>query len=198
MGACPFLVEWTGSDYRDGFRELVREAEYEYGTDPYNGSISTCSLHRGAPTRISDRYNKTAEKKALKYLEEKDDGVKWYAKVLDLGVVDYQIVSYKKRPGKKAEARWETFYVVYEDVKRLKSFKTLAEANRYLKTVVAKADGSADEYRIEKQSLNIGGNTTAAAYEWSCRTTKTKPKRIPQGAVLRERHKFFYYGWASC
>jgi hypothetical protein len=196
MGACSFVNEWTGVDYRDGYKELVSEAEFEYGCDPYNGTISTCRLRTGRPVRISERYSKTAARKANAYMEE-HPGEKWYARVLDLGVEEYDIVSYKKVP-QNAEARWQTFYVVKADGQSLKSFKTVAEARRYLEKVIAQADGSVDWYCIEKIPRNVGGTALATGYERTVRTTKTKPKRIPKGAVLRERHRFVYYGLAAC
>lgn len=196
MGACSFVNEWTGVDYRNGFRELVSAAEFEYGTDPYNGTISTCRLHGSRPVRIAKRYSKAAEKKAVEYMNE-HPGEKWYARVLDLGVENYDIVSYKKVP-KNAQARWQTFYVVKADGQRLKSFKTVAEARRYLDAVIEQADGSVDWYCIEKVPENIGGSALSTGYERTCRTVKTKPKRIPKGATLVERHRFYYYGLASC
>lgn len=196
MGACGFVNTWDGVDYRDGYRELVSQAEYEYGTDAYNGTISTTRLHAGRPVRIADRYSTSVDKKAEKWMSE-HPGQKWVAKVLDLGVVEYDIVSYKKVP-QNAEARWQTFYVVKADGRKMKSFKSVADARRYLEEVIARSDGSVDWYCIEKIPENVGGTALSTSYERTCRTVKTKPKRIPKGATLRERHRFVYYGLASC
>lgn len=196
MGACTFTNSWVGVDYRDGYRELVSDAEAEYGYDPYNGTISTCRLHSARPVRIAERYSKTAEKKAVEYMNS-HPGEKWYARVLDLGVVEYDIVSYKKVP-KNAEARWETFYRVTADGRRLKSFKSVSDARRYLDQMVSQSDGSVDWYCIEKIAENVGGSALSTSYERICRTVKTKPKRVPKGATVRERHMFYYYGLASC
>ena len=196
MGACSFVNVWDGRDYREGFRELVSQAEFEYGSSAYNGTLSTCHLHHGQPVRISDRYTKTAEKKAEKWMRE-HPGEKWVARVLDLGVVEYDIVSYKKIP-QNAEACWQTFYVVKADGQKMKTFKSVSDARRYLKAEIARSDGSVDWYSIEKVPENIGGTALSTSYERVCRTVKTKPKRVPKGATLVERHRFLYYGLASC
>jgi hypothetical protein len=44
MGACDFSTLEVGRFKRpgDAFNEAREDAEYEYGHDPYNGTISTC------------------------------------------------------------------------------------------------------------------------------------------------------------
>lgn len=45
MGACTFTMYYTGKlTPKDAFRKLYDQAQIEYGTDPYNGTISTTSL----------------------------------------------------------------------------------------------------------------------------------------------------------
>jgi hypothetical protein len=41
MGACNFNTRAKGKTAREAYETAVREAQYEYGHDPYNGTIST-------------------------------------------------------------------------------------------------------------------------------------------------------------
>jgi len=41
MGACNFQTTGMGKNAQEVFRTLVQQAEYEYGVDAYNGTIST-------------------------------------------------------------------------------------------------------------------------------------------------------------
>lgn len=87
MGACNFLNECVSKNYKDAYASLVEDALYEYGHDPYNGTISTCYLSRRAPKVIQKTYGPRAEKAALKLIESEDWGEKREARVLDLGAV---------------------------------------------------------------------------------------------------------------
>lgn len=86
MGACNFVVFGEGKNVRDAFNALVEEAEYEFGHDPYNGTISTCDL---APRvqQIQKTWGPRAEKYAVKVAEEDGWGEKWQARALDCGRV---------------------------------------------------------------------------------------------------------------
>lgn len=43
MGACTFQTAGMGKTADDVFMKLYQQAEQEYGTDSYNGKISTCN-----------------------------------------------------------------------------------------------------------------------------------------------------------
>ena len=198
MGATNFLNEWRGANFQDGFAELKQQAEWEYGDNPYNGTLSTTRLSGREPRRIADRYSETARKRALKFLDQRSWGDKWVCEVLDLGVVEYEVATYKKVP-QKAEARWETRYAVCENGRRVKTLKTVVEARAFLERRIAVADGSVDSYTVEKVPENVsGGSCVATLYERQVRRYKTKPKRIPSGAVCVPIHVWWFYGWAGC
>lgn len=196
MGATNVCYTWEGADYKEGYDQLVGEARCEYGDSPYSGTIATMSLHR-RPVRVAERFGKTAEKKARETIEKDGWGEKWSCSVLDLGVSGYELVSYKRNPG-KATAKYETFYVVFADSRELSRHKTVADARKALVSAIERANGSVDWYRIEKVARRVGGDSLGDTYEKTTRILKSKPKRVPAGAQLRERHVFWYYGWAGC
>lgn len=199
MGACNFAIEWTGADYHQGFSELTEHATYEYGYDPYNGTISTTHLSRRNPTKIADRCTKTAEKRAQKFLEEHDYGEKWECRVLDLGVVGYEISKFVKVPHTKADAQFQTRYVAYADECELGTYKTATEARAALEEAISRPRHSNVGYfHVEKKAVKVAGkSTTTVAYERQARIAKTKPKTTPKGATVTPVHKFVFYGWAA-
>jgi len=83
-GATSFSVAGTGSDARVVFNNLVSEAFYEYGHDPYNGTISTTDFD-GSVIKIADVYSEEADTKAREYIEKDNNGEKWESRCLDLG-----------------------------------------------------------------------------------------------------------------
>ena len=85
MGACNFIEFKVGKTARDAFDELVEDSVYEYGHDPYNGTISTTSLSRRAPKVIRKRYTVKAQEEAVKVAEADDWGEKWESRVIDCG-----------------------------------------------------------------------------------------------------------------
>ena len=200
MGATNFAIEWTGTDYEQGFRRLANEAEREYGWDSYNGTISTTRLSRTRPHKIADRYTKTADKRAEAYLEKVDYGRKWETQVLDLGITGYEISKFVKVPHTKADAQFQTRYVAYADSYEIGTYKTAAEARAALEDAIARPRYSKTRYfHAEKKSVKVAGkSTTTCAYERQTRVTKTKPKTTPKGATVTPIHKFVFYGWASC
>lgn len=199
MGATNFYDTFESTDYREGFRVLSAESRDEYGYDPYNGTISTTELSRLAPHRIAERYTKSADKKAHRYLEEVDYGEKWETRVLDLGVTGYEITTFKKVPHTSATVTYQTFYVAYADNGELGRYKTAAEARKRVERALASPDFSVSRYHVEKECrATNGGDSCSFAYEKETRRTKAKPKSVPKGAKVSAVHKWGYYGWASC
>ena len=83
-GAQPFAQVGDGKYAKEVFNKLVDEATYEYGHDPYNGTISTTNFG-GSTIKIADTYSEEADAKAREYIENDDNGDKWVSKCLDLG-----------------------------------------------------------------------------------------------------------------
>ena len=85
MGACNFIEFKVAKTARQAFDELVNEALYEYGHDPYNGTISTTSLSRRPIKVIQKTWGPRAEKKAVKIADADGWGEKWESRVIDCG-----------------------------------------------------------------------------------------------------------------
>lgn len=200
MGATNFAITWIGTDYKDGYRILCAENEREYGYDPYNGTISTTHLSRRNPTKIAERNSATADRKAKKFLEDHDYGEKWECRVLDLGIVGYEVSKFVKVPHTTADAQFQTRYIAYADELEIGTYKTATEARAALEKAIALPRYAKTEFfHVEKKAVKVAGkSTTTCAYERQTRVAKTKPKTTPKGATITPIHKFVYYGWASC
>ena len=85
MGATNFMIFGKGKTARETFNALVAEAEYNYGHDPYNGTISTTSLSRKPAKVIRKRFTKKAIDDAYEVAEKDDWGEKWESRVIDCG-----------------------------------------------------------------------------------------------------------------
>lgn len=198
MGATEFAITWTGTDYKQGFRELRDQATFEYGNDPYNGTISTTGLC-GRPHKVADRYTKTAEKKAQAYIEKVDYGEKRKTHVIDLGVCGYEVARFVKVPHTSADAQFQTRYVAYADERELGTYKTAAEARAALEKAIAlPRNASVSYFHVEKKTVKVSGkSTTTCAYERQVRVMKSAPKTTPKGATVTPIHKFVFYGLAG-
>ena len=87
MGACNFIEFGEGKTAKDAFNVLVSEAIYDYGHDPYNGTISTTTLSRRATKTMQKTWGPRAEKKAVEHAKRDNWGEKWESRVLDCGRV---------------------------------------------------------------------------------------------------------------
>lgn len=85
MGACNFIVFGKGKTAKAAFDALVRDAEWEYGHDPYNGTISTTRLSRRPVKVIRKRFTEKARQEAVKVAEADGWGEKWESRVIDCG-----------------------------------------------------------------------------------------------------------------
>lgn len=85
MGACNFIAFGKGKTAKEAFQALVREAEWEHGHDPYNGTISTTSLSRKPVKVIRKRFTEKARQEAVKVAESDGWGEKWESRVIDCG-----------------------------------------------------------------------------------------------------------------
>lgn len=85
MGATNFITFGIGKTAEDAFAALVHEAMYEYGHDPYNGTISTTSLSRRAPKVIRKRFTEKAVDDAYKVADADGWGEKRESRAIDCG-----------------------------------------------------------------------------------------------------------------
>lgn len=83
MGAIGFTNMVEARTAQEGYNRLVKQAQYEYGHDHYNGTISTCEL-----TRCRGKFDIATQEnidKAYEMVEKDDYGQKWEAWYIDLG-----------------------------------------------------------------------------------------------------------------
>ena len=85
MGACNFIEFKIAKTADEAFAALVHETMYEYGHDPYNGTISTTSLSRRPAKVIRKRFTQRAINDAYKVAEKDDWGEKWESRIIDCG-----------------------------------------------------------------------------------------------------------------
>lgn len=201
MGAQNFSIVGYGTSPREVFDGLVQDAEYEYGHDSYNGTISTCSL--GRMKKVADKYTKSVDDKAHKIIEDEDYGEKWEARVLDLGVVRYELYSAKKVTHKaKRVAEYRQRFVVlnidpFGKDKVVSHFATKKEADDEALRLIAKYPKN--DYAVAKRSININnGDDIVTDFKTEKKIRASKPKSVPKGSILREVHKYVFYGWAAC
>lgn len=201
MGACEFIHSVVGYSASEEFDKLVAAAEYDDGHEGYNGTISTCTL--GRITKFSDICTPAVEKKAYKHIRERGCGEKWVANVLDLGVVGYEQISVKKcAPSGHKPAKYQQRFVVYKwhnianCEKYVEDFATKPEADAYAAKMTLKDPNT--EYTVRKRPIIVnGGNDAVTIFTIEKRELKTRPKTVKAGAVLKEKHKYVFYGLAS-
>ena len=85
MSSIDFIEFKSAPTVQEAFNALVKKAEEYYGTNPYNGTISTCYLDTSEPpVKIADTWSEETKILATEYAA-KERGIKWYAKPLDCG-----------------------------------------------------------------------------------------------------------------
>ena len=199
MGATNFVEEAMGFSAEECFGMLCGEAIYENGNDSYNGTISTCSL--GSKRLSFSKYSKANEKKAYDYINKEENGQKWSADYIDLGVVEYEVITYKKKhTGNTPEYKMKYTVKIgyFDDITSVRSFDTKKEADDYA-IMYAVKNGINTRIRTVKEYVLINGEDTTTMIEVESKTYKSKPKLKPMpNRTIREVHKYLFYGWAAC
>ena len=201
MGACSFFERVTSSQTpQECFENLCREAENYYGhQEGYNGTISTTDLIK--IVKYADRYTpaveKRFEKEEEKFLDKMGKRDCW---CIDLGVVEYQAVSFSKQTYSKEPPKYAMKYVVYEydgngRKRNLKNFDTKKAADDYALSVLRMSPQK--ELEVYKEPVKISGNACTTSFKMTTRAYKSKPKNVPKGCILTEKHKYVFIGWAA-
>jgi len=84
MGACNFIDFKAAETAQEAYDALVQDAFWEYGHDPYNGTISTCWL-KGRPVRIADEWSEDVRELAIAEADANGWGEKREARAIDCG-----------------------------------------------------------------------------------------------------------------
>lgn len=197
MGAESFVHENEGRSAEECFRELVEDANVNYGTQSYNGSINTCSM--GRKTLSLAKLNDTNMDKAYKHIDKNDNGEKWEARYIEIGPIGFDVFTFKKvHTGEKP--KYEMMFSVKKDYfkpKKIKSFKTKKEADDYaIKLSIQNPD---TPYVVDKEYVLVEGDPTTTRIEQVKKRYASKPNLKPMpNRVIVPIYKYLFYGWASC
>jgi hypothetical protein len=195
MGAQSFVKTITAATAQEAYQRLYDSAVYEYGNDSYNGTISTCSM--GRCKKSFSTYKAENEKQARELIDRLDNGEKWIADYIDLGVVEIQKVTVKKVV-KTYTADYRFMFGVYKShtndlVSTRALFKTKGEADKYAINLALKGQ----DVQVRRRPVNMGGNDIVSTFETVRTPTKKKTTKTPN-AIIQEKHKFVFFGWAAC
>ena len=194
MGAEAFCIVTENTDARKAFNALVEQARYDYGNEPYNGTISTCSM--GRCTRSYDQFSQEVLEEAYALVESREGGQKWVAQYIDLGVCGYETVEIK-RQSRKSDAKFKMGYVLYdEDGKYRGDANTKGEAEGKAMKLAYENNMT---ITIKKEHRRISGNSVVCEVSLKRAFSEKRPRltRAP-GKEIVPIHKYMFYGWASC
>ena len=203
MGAQAFIHEVTAKSAKEAFDLLIEQANREYGIESYNGSINTCNM--GSCKKKFDKYSKSNEDKAYKLINELQNGAKWTADYIDLGIEKYESVTWKRVHKDGASKNYRMKYRVFKynfktmdyDIETEFYFDTKPEADKKAMVLSVKDDV---KHAVKKIYVPLDNkNLIVAETECERKTYKTEPKLkpIPERKVYKY-HKYIFFGWASC
>lgn len=199
MGAESFQKEIIGTSARECYDYLVDEAINEYGQSIYNGTIATCDF--GVCTLKFDKYLKSNEKKAEDHIDFKDNGDKWRTDYVDLGVIEYELITIKKEK-RKYSSKYKLKYVILEKcgdryVQTNYSFEKIKNAEE--QAIKLSLENIDKKYRVSKEYVVVEGNNINFDLIVEKKVCKNKPKvTLKPNQKLIEKHKYIFYGWAAC
>lgn len=195
MGAESFCFVEEGRNASEIFNRLAEECRREYGDNPYNGTISTCSLCE-KPAKTYSVYSPEVEEDAYRFVESQGFGEKWDANYIDLGVCGYELVEVKRK-NRKSDAKFQMMYNIYnESGKRVGSAKVKASAEQKAMEYAVKTDESVF---IKKEQTVVSGDSRVCDVTVERKFFEEKP-RLPRaaGKELVSIHKYMFYGWMAC
>lgn len=195
MGAQSFYHTIEAYSPQQAFQMLYDDAVYERGNDPYSGTIATCGL--GSCQKTFSTYKPENIEEANAIINRLEYGQKWRADFIDLGVVETQEITVKKNV-KPYTADYKFLYGVYFShtdklVSSRATFKTKGEADNH--AIALTLDGK--DVQVRRRPVNQKGNDVVSTFEiiqkkTNKRTTKKK------NTVIKEKHKYIFFGWAAC
>lgn len=105
----PILVKVIAPTPEIGFERARREALTMYGSNPYSGTIATCTM--GDCQMEFDRYLKYNDNKALRLIRDMDGGETNVAHYINMGRVHYAVF-HCRREVHKYDAKYGQRYIV--------------------------------------------------------------------------------------
>lgn len=196
MSSCSFAYVVTGENARKVVQKEMEDARCEYGSDPYNGTISTCDYTGNvdlgfAGKKFKESNIKKADKKVdemlKKYLSKRD------CKTINLGVDHYELVTFKKVKI-KGSIKAPKPKLVYKVLGFKEQFETEAKALEFAMEV---ALDNGINVKIQKAYEIPTTSYTSTELQTVVKVLNRAPKRIPKNAKLRTINKYYVFGWAA-
>ena len=192
MGACEVSKIRKGENAVRVFDKMCGECVYEYGDNNFNGTFSTCNFY-GVSLRMTGMFKPKNVKTAEKHIREHmNKMMKRDAYAVDMGIDHYEVVK-AKLVSTKRKPSVHYFVGSYETDKWLKTFEQLDKAKVYVVEMATKGN---EELYIGKCFVDQYGNDELFNTKMDVKIKKSKPKTVPKGAVVREIHVYYFYGWA--
>lgn len=194
MGATFVQYVTEGYDINLSFEELKRKYVQEYGNNGYTGTIASCYLGY-LFKKFDGKYVKKNSTEANKIVDKaRNDELtldKGSLVCIDLGVVSYDIISVKLDK-KSNKPKFELKYIIKDDNKVLYSNtnKQMAEINLCKLAIEHPNAILIKEYEL------VSGSSIIAIPQINIKSTKSKPKQVPNGKILKEKHKYIFFGYA--
>ena len=190
-------------------KEFMTSSEirsWSHSNDSYSGDWNTCAsiskVHKVFDKCTDSNLKKfQTMKKYQKMVDDRIDAMgKRYSEVFDLGVVGYETWSVKKAKATNVKKPvYQTRFVIYGYDGNMRKKELGVENTQAL------ADKKAQKYTIdsgndawwEKTKVLVSGSEDKARFSLVIKKSKTKPKTVKSGSVVREIHKYYVIGMAA-
>lgn len=205
MGATTYSIEIKTNNLKETFNGLVEEAMLYYGTDPYNGTISTTSLGGNITNKIPQDILKN-EKKLKKFIMDiENDHIiypsKWETAYIDLGVDHYKAFvptweSDKETPKREKGVRTvqKYSYGVENSRNHSRQYNNLTEAKREAKEYakLMEKDITVYQHRSNGEKFKLGKMKLVSDDKEYKTARKSKAK------VYLPINKYILFVYAAC
>ena len=193
MGATSFIQTVDAISAREAQEILIKKAKEEYGSHPYNGTISTCYSFRCAKT--FDKYSKANEQKMLEYASRDFTMETRTARYIDLGVAYYMQTTVKKIP-QTCTAKYEQRYAVVDMTGKLISPTSYRTTKTEAINLAMEYAIKGVEVAVNKMPILVSGNSTCTTF---CveQTRVSKMSKDTKNKKTIPIHKYIFYGLAA-
>lgn len=194
MGANFICHTLTGYTARDTFNPFRDDQAEKYGSDYYGGTFGSTNLGY-VRTLTTGLCTKEIEKEAKSILDQAEDDEKsTTVKGLDLGIVGYDIITVKKvKPTNPSPAKYEMGYILYDSILE----KKVLAKGKDKKEMENKLLEMALEYPeaiLKKTHLLVSGTELVCELNVTTKRVTKKPTRSPKNAIIKEVHKYVFFG----
>jgi hypothetical protein len=181
MGACSFTTSSYGKSISEAYSNAVADAVHEYGTDTYNGTISTTNGVRDMTSEF-----KRSGKSLNQFINDNIENFsKWGAcggicveePITNKGKIKSQVEHIVEKGTKK----WVLKYVVYDYDNQIGSYNTKGEA---VKSARAYTERTQKRTTISMEKKLEKGNSQVARVTYKQATNEKKGKYV-------------FFGWAA-